>query len=297
MSGDIKQVGFVGLGVMGGNMARHLAERFPLRVFDTDASRREALDKADKATSLSELASGCEVVVLSLPGSPIVRSVVLGDDGLINHMARGSVVIDASTTEPTVSREVAAALAERGIAFLDAPVSGGEKGAREASLSIMVGGKAEVFDRCRPLLETIGATVVRVGEVGAGEVAKLVNNMIVASTFGVVAEAFALAVKNGLDPSTLYEVLRGGWAGSRVLEVSAPGMIDGDFTPGGTVDMMLKDVRYALSLAADSHIPVPATSQANEVFKAAQAAGFGAEAQQAIIKVWEMLAGITVGKR
>ncbi len=282
---------------MGGNMARHIADSFEVVVFDTDPAKTGALPGLKTAASIAELARSVDAVVLSLPGSPIVREVVLGPDGLRDSLEAGTVVIDLSTTEPTVSREVGDELAKKSIEFLDAPVSGGEKGAREATLSIMVGGPQESFDQCRPLLETIGTSVVRIGEVGMGEVAKLVNNMIVASTFSVIAEGFALAAKNGVDPAVLYEAIKGGWAGSKVLDVSARGMIDRDFTPGGTVDMMLKDVKYALSLASDSRIPVPTTSQANEVFKSAQAAGFGAEAQQAIIKVWEMIAGIEVGGR
>lgn len=297
MGGGAGRIGCVGLGVMGGNMARHLSSKFQVTVFDTDLSRRDAIGGARKAESLASAAAGSEIVVLSLPGSPAVREVVLGNGGLIRHMTKGSVVIDVSTTEPSVSRRVAAALAEEGIGFLDAPVSGGEKGARDATLSIMVGGEQTVFERCLPVLKTIGRSVVRVGDAGMGEIAKLVNNMIVASTFAVIAEGFALAAKNGVDPATLYEAIRDGWAGSKVLDVSAPGMLSGDFTPGGTVTMMQKDVGYALNLASESNIPVPATSQANEVFKAAKAAGFGAEAQQAIIKVWELVANIQVGKR
>lgn len=297
MGRKIVRVGCIGLGVMGGNMARHIAESFEVVVFDTDPAKTGALPGLKTAESVAELARAVDAVVLSLPGSNVVRTVALGPDGLRGNLEAGTVVIDLSTTEPVVSREVAAELAQKSIGFLDAPVSGGEKGAREATLSIMVGGPQESFDQCRPLLETIGASVVRIGEVGMGEVAKLVNNMIVASTFSVIAEGFALAARNGVDPAVLYEAIKGGWAGSKVLDVSARGMIDRDFTPGGTVDMMIKDVRYALSLASDSKIPVPATSQAHEVFKSAQAAGFGAEAQQAIIKVWEMIAGITVGGR
>lgn len=297
MNKTVTHVGCVGLGVMGGNMARHLTSRYNVVVFDTDPRRRDAVTGSRKAESLSDLAAEADVVLLSLPGSAPVREVAIGSNGLAQHLPAGSTVIDASTTEPSVSREIASTLAEKGIDFLDAPVSGGELGARDATLSIMVGGKPEVFERCRAVLETIGKSVVRIGDAGTGEIAKLVNNMIVASTFAVVAEGFALAVKNGVDPRTLYNAIRDGWAGSKVLDVSAPGMIQRNFTPGGTVNMMLKDVGYALSLASESSIPVPSTSQANEVFKAAKAAGFGSEAQQAIIKVWELLAGIQISSQ
>ncbi len=294
-SDRVQKLGFIGLGVMGGHMARHISGRFETIVFDVDEKRKNSVEHARKAASVAEVGKDASVVVLSLPGSGIVRQVAIGPAGLIESMAKGDVVVDTSTTEPAVSREVAAALAQKGIEFLDSPVSGGEKGAKEASLSIMVGGKREVFDRCKPILETLGKSVVHVGDFGAGEVAKLVNNMIVAATFSVIAEGFALAVKNGLDPATLYEAIRGGWAGSNVLEVAAPGMLARNFTPGGTVDIMWKDVSYALSLANGSNVPVPTTSQAFSVFTAARAAGLGGEAQQTIVKLWERLLGIQVG--
>lgn len=295
MKGKIEKVAFIGLGVMGGHMAGHVAAAFDTTVFDIDEKRRNAVAKARKAATAAEASKEADVVLLSLPGSGIVRQVTIGAQGLIGAMKPGAVVVDTSTTEPAVSREVAAELAKKGIHFLDSPVSGGEKGARDASLSIMVGGDSAIFELCKPVLQAIGKSVVHVGAFGAGEVAKLVNNMIVAATFSVIAEGFALAVKNGLDPKTLYEAIRGGWAGSTVLEVAAPGMLARNFTPGGTVDIMWKDVSYALSLAQGSNVPVPTTSQAFSVFTAARAAGLGGEAQQTIIKLWERLLGIEVG--
>jgi 2-hydroxy-3-oxopropionate reductase len=190
---------------------------------------------------------------------------------------------------------VAAALAERGIGFLDAPVSGGEQGAIDATLSFMVGGDVHAFDRVRPLLEAMGSSVVHVGDVGAGEVAKLVNNLIVGITFAAVAEGFSLGAKSGIDPAELYKAIRGGWAGSKVLEVAAPAMLEKDFTPGGTVDIHWKDLGYALSLAKEQDVPTPMTALAHEVFKAARAAGQGGLSQPSVVKLWEHLPGIDVG--
>ncbi len=303
------KVGFIGLGVMGGHMARHLAGRYDLTVFDVDSAKIATLETAGPpgdgtlsgtepstgargAASVAAVGAACDLVLLSLPSSEIVERVVAGDGGLLLHMDPGGAVIDTSTTEPTVTKRIAARLAERGIGFLDAPVSGGEGGARAATLSIMVGGPAELFDRCKPVLEVLGASVVRVGEVGAGEVAKLVNNMIVGCTFAAIAESFALGRKMGLDVEELYQAIRGGWAASAVLDVAAPGIIARNFTPGGTVDLHFKDIGYALSLARGQNVPTPMTAVVDEIFKAARASGRGPQAQHVIIELWEELLGL-----
>lgn len=292
--------GFVGLGVMGGPMAGHVLAKYgSLVAFDVDAERSRLLrDKgAEIAGGVADVGSRANAVVLSLPGSGIVREVVLGTDGLASTLEEGSVVIDTSTTEPTVSREIGKALAERGIRFLDAPVSGGEKAAIDGTLSIMVGGDQFTFDDCLELLETMGTTVVRVGDVGAGEVAKMVNQIIVGATFAIVAEGFALGTKSGLDPAVLYEAIRNGWAGSKVLDVAVPAMLDRNFKPGGTVNIHWKDLGYSLSLAKDSDVPTPVTAIVHEVFKAARAAGDGPLSQPAIVLLWERLLGVEVTER
>ena len=220
------------------------------------------------------------------PDAKIVEEVAIGDKGLVHGLRQGSLVIDFSTSLPAVSRRIAARFAESGLQFADAPVSGGEGGAKSATLAIMVGASTATFERCLPILSAVGKTAVRVGEAGAGNVAKLVNNMIVASAFAVIAEGFALAGENGVDTGSLYNAIREGWAGSKVLDVSASAMIARDYTPGGTVNMMQKDLSYARSLAADSHVPVPMTAAAHEVFVAGQAAGKGPYSQPAIIELW-----------
>lgn len=284
----MQRLGFIGLGVMGQHMARHLAAH-ELTVYDVDPAKAAAIDGAQPASDVAAVGRAAEVVLLSLPSSPIVRDVILGEHGLASAMRSGGAVIDCSTTEPSVSRETGASLAERGIDFMDAPVSGGEAAAQAGTLAIMVGGREEVFARYLPILEVIASSVVRVGEVGAGGVAKLVNNMIVGSAFAVIAESFALGKANGLDPAALYDAIKGGWAGSKVLDVAAPGIIERDFTPGGSIDVLFKDIGYAMSLARSQNIPVPMTATVDEVLKAARASGRGPYAQQIIIELWEQL--------
>ena len=293
------KAGFIGLGIMGGHMARHLAATRDLVVYDVDPKRMTEVTAAEGVTagtravkSVAEVGSACDVVLLSLPSSPIVERVVIGEEGLIGSLSAGSLVVDTSTTEPSVTLAIAKALKKKDIGFIDAPVSGGEGGAKAASLSIMVGGPEELVERARPLLEVIGRSVVRVGDVGAGEVAKLVNNMIVGSAFGVIAESFALGKKMGLDPKVLYEAIRGGWAGSAVLDVAAPGIIERNFVPGGSVDVLFKDIGYALSLARQNNVPTPMTAMVDEIFKTARASGRGPQAQQVIIQLWEDLLGL-----
>ncbi len=288
------RIGFIGLGVMGAPMAQHIAAHYEAIVFDANPARIPLVSRASAAESIAEVGGKARTVLLSLPGSEVVREVVLGMGGLAASMPRGSAIIDMSTTAPNVSQEIAAALKARGIGFLDAPVSGGEKAAIEGTLSIMVGGDEDVFDRSLPLLRTMGTSVVRVGGSGMGGVAKLVNNLIVGITFAAVAEGFALGTKCGLEPKVLYEASRGGWAGSRVLEVSVPAMLARDFRPGGTVNIHWKDLGYALALARENDVPVPVTALTHEVFKAARASGRGQLSQPAIINLWEELLKIEV---
>jgi len=286
-----EKAGFVGLGVMGHAMAGNLARKFSVCGFDVDARRFDGLAGVERAGSLGELARRSSVVCLSLPDAGIVEQVTLGEDGLARSLAPGSLVIDLSTSMPAVSRRIAARMSEKGIQFADAPVSGGEAGAKTAGLAIMVGAEPQVFERCKPILSAMGKTVVRVGGPGAGNVAKLVNNMIVASTFAVIAEGFALAGRNDVDAQLLYDAIREGWAGSKVLDTSVPAMIKRDYTPGGTINMMEKDLGYARQLATEGHVPIPMTAAAHEVFVAGQAAGKGASAQPAIIELWRERGG------
>jgi 2-hydroxy-3-oxopropionate reductase len=290
------RVGFIGLGVMGGHMARHLSDKYATTVYDVDAGKVAKQKGGEKARSIQQVGENADLILLSLPSSEIVREVICGTEGLIHVLEKGNAVIDTSTTEPTVSRAMAQALIEKGIDFLDAPVSGGEGGARDAALAIMAGGDPAVFERYSPVLQVMAKSVVRVGAVGTGGAAKLVNNMIVGAAFSVIAEGFALAMKNGIDPAILYEAIKDGWAGSKVLDVAASGIIKQDYEPGGTIDLLFKDIGYALSLARVQNVPVPITAMVDEILKTARASGRGPYAQQIITQMWENLLEINRGE-
>lgn len=291
-------LGFLGLGVMGGPMARNLVGAgYPVAGYDTDAGRLQKFTFAGGkgVKSAAEAAAGAQVVLLSLPTGDIVRDVVTGPHGLSTAMPAGTVIVDLSTTEPKVAQDAAMACATRAITFLDGPVSGGEQGAIDAALSIMVGGDAGAFERVRPLLACLGRSVVYMGGSGMGQATKLINNMIVAANFASVCEAWGLAVKMGLDPATLHEAIKGGWAGSRVMEETVPRLLKRNFVPGGSVDIMTKDVGYALNMARTANVPVPVTALAHELFRMAKAQGMGPQAQPVLIRLWEQWLGITVG--
>jgi 2-hydroxy-3-oxopropionate reductase len=279
-------------------MARNLIKAgYPVTGFDTDQGRLDRFVAAGgkPAASAAEVGRASAIVCLSLPTGDVVRQVVTSEGGLVTVMKPGTAILDLSTTEAKVAQDAAKACAAGGIAFLDAPVSGGEQGAIDATLSIMVGGEAAAFARCRPILSSMGKSVVHMGGSGMGQAAKLVNNLIVAAGFAAVCEGWALAVKAGLDPATLHEAIRGGWAGSRVMEETIPRLLQRNFVPGGTVDIMTKDVGYALNMARTLDLPVPVTALVHELFRMAKAQGKGPKAQPVLITLWEEWTGIQVG--
>ena len=291
-------LGFIGLGVMGGPIARNLLKAgHAVTGFDTDRKRLEPFIAAGgrAAGSAAEAGRAGEVVFLSLPTGDVVRQVVTGAGGLATAVQSGTVIVDLSTTEAKVAQEAATACAAAGITFLDAPVSGGEQGAIDATLSIMVGGEAAAFARCRPILSCMGRSVVHMGGSGMGQAAKLINNLIVAAGFAAVCEGWALAVKAGLDPATLHEAIKGGWAGSRVMEETIPRLLARNFVPGGSVDIMTKDVSYALNMARSLDMPVPVTALVHELFRMAKGQGKGPKAQPVLVTLWEQWTGIQVG--
>jgi len=291
-------LGFIGLGVMGGPMARNLIKAgYAVTGFDTDRGRlgQFAAAGGKAATSAADVGRASEIVFLSLPTGDVVRQVVMGANGRATVIKSETAIVDLSTTEPNVAQDCAAACATRGIVFLDAPVSGGEQGAIDATLSIMVGGDAAAFARCKPILSVMGRSVVHMGGSGTGQATKLINNMIVAVGFAAVCEAWAIGVKAGLDPAILHEAIKGGWAGSRVMEETIPRLLKRNFVPGGTVDIMTKDVGYALNMARTLNVPVPVTALAHELFRMAKAQGKGNQAQPVLITLWEQWTGIKVG--
>ena len=292
-------LGFLGLGVMGGPMARNLVKAgYPVVGFDTDERRlgKFAAAGGKPAMSVAEAGAAGEVVLLSLPTGDVVRDVVMGASGVLTVMKAGTVIVDLSTTEPKVAQDAAVACEAKGIVFLDGPVSGGEQGAIDAALSLMVGGDAAAFARVKPILSCLGKSVVHMGGSGMGQATKLINNMIVAANFASVCEAWGLAVKMGLDPATLHAAIKGGWAGSRVMEETVPRLLTRNFVPGGSVDIMTKDVGYALNMARSANVPVPVTALAHELFRMVKAQGKGGQAQPILIHLWEQWLGITVGE-
>ncbi len=292
-------LGFLGLGVMGGPMARNLVKAgYPVTGYDPDPGRMKAFtDAGGKAAgSGAEIGKADEIVFLSLPTGDVVRQVVMGDGGLASRMPSGTLIADLSTTEAKMAQDAAAACAKRGITFLDAPVSGGEQGAIDATPSIMVGGDAAGFARVKSILSCMGRSVVHMGGSGLGQATKLINNMIVAAGFAAVCEAWALGAKVGLDPAMLHEAVKGGWAGSRVMEETVPRLLARNFVPGGTVDIAVRDVAYALNMARSLDVPVPMGALAHELFRMAKSQGQGSKAQPVLITLWEQWLGITVGE-
>jgi 2-hydroxy-3-oxopropionate reductase len=292
-----KAVGFIGLGVMGQAMARNLSKKYPgLLVYDVDRVKMDSLpkDTTEAAEDIPDIARRCDLVFLSLPASAIVREVICGGEGIIRYMKKGGIVVDTSTTEVSVVKAVTADLQGQGLFFADIPVSGGEKAAAEGTLSFMAGAEEPVFSAVKGYCQAMGSSVVRMGPVGTGQIAKAVNQMIVGAAFAVIAESFSLGVKNGLSAETLYEAIKDGWAGSKVLDVAAKDMLSREFKPGGTVDIHWKDLGYALGLSRDTDVPVPVTALVHEIFKAARARGEGKRSQPAVVRLWETLLNIEI---
>ena len=291
------KIGFIGLGIMGTPMARRL------RNAGHDVSihaRREASMQplvehgCTRCGSPRELAEHCEIIFVMVSDTPDVEAVVLGDFGVIEGASRGSVVVDMSSIAPLATQRIAAALAERGIEMLDAPVSGGEIGAIDGSLSIMVGGKQAVFERVRPLFEVLGKNIVHVGDHGAGQVAKLCNQIVVAVTIAAVGEAFLLADKAGVDAAKVREALLGGFAGSRILDVHGMRMLEKNFKPGFKAELHKKDLKNAIETARDLGIPLPGTALVTQWMNALVGGGDGQLDSAALVKVLERLAGHTL---
>ncbi len=294
----METVGFIGLGIMGLPMCRNLLRAgYAVVVHDVAPAAVAAAVAAGAvaAGSSSAVAARCDTVIAMLPNSPHVRAALLGPDGVAAGARPGALVIDMSSIDPTVSREVGAALAGAGLRFLDAPVSGGEPKAVDGTLAIMVGGAALDFAAALPLLRRLGGTIVHCGDVGAGNVAKLANQIIVGLNLAAVAEALALVARAGVDPATVLAAIRGGAAGSAILEAKASQMLAGDMRPGFRVDLHHKDLANALAAGRALGAPLPLTAQVLELFQAARAAGLGDADHSAIARVYAQLAGAGAG--
>ncbi|MCC8103736.1 MAG: 2-hydroxy-3-oxopropionate reductase [Clostridiales bacterium] len=283
----IMKIGFIGLGIMGKPMSKNLIKAgYELVVYNKTQAKADELVElgAIRGTSPADVASQCGVIITMLPNSPQVRDVCLGEGGVIESAAEGTIVIDMSSIDPVESKAIGAKLAEKGIEMMDAPVSGGEPKAIDGTLSVMVGGTKENFDKYYDLLKAMAGSVVYVGELGSGNVAKLANQVIVATNIAAVSEALTLAVKNGADPELVYQAIRGGLAGSTVLDAKAPMMMEHNFKPGFRIELHIKDLQNALNAAHATATSLPITSQVMEIMQARKNAGCGTEEPRAIVK-------------
>jgi 3-hydroxyisobutyrate dehydrogenase-like beta-hydroxyacid dehydrogenase len=288
------RVGVVGLGIMGSGMADNiLAAGLGLAVYNRTAERTQRFVDAGATAypTAGELAAACDIVLVCVSDTPDVEAVLFGPGGVASGAASGSLVIDASTIAPDATRAFAARLAEQGVAFVDAPVSGGSEGAVKGTLSIMVGGSADDLERARPVLEAIGRTITHVGPVGAGQTCKLVNQILVVVNMLAVSEALLLAEAGGLDLDTTIAAVEGGAAGSWMLSNRGPQVVRRDWRPGFTIDLQQKDLRLVLEAADSLGVPLLATSTVFQLYRTLQAAGLGAEGNHALAKALEQLAG------
>jgi 2-hydroxy-3-oxopropionate reductase len=283
-------IGFIGLGIMGAPMALNLRRAgYPLVVHNRTRAKEEPLvaEGAEPAASPREAAARSDIVITMLPDSPDVEDVYSGDDGVLAGARPGQLLIDMSSIAPAVARNVAEGAAAAGASALDAPVSGGDVGAKEGTLSIMVGGTAEAFERARPLFDVLGKTVVHLGDSGAGQTAKACNQILVAVTIEAVSEALVLASKAGVDPARLIDVLSGGLAGNRVMEVRRRNFLEHEFTPGFKLELHHKDLGIALRTARELGVYVPATALVDQMLAELKAGGDGGLDHSALLKVIE----------
>jgi 3-hydroxyisobutyrate dehydrogenase-like beta-hydroxyacid dehydrogenase len=284
---------FIGIGIMGRSMAGHLLDGGTrLRVHSRTAAKADDLVRrgAKWAPTPAEAAAGSDVVFICVTDTPDVEAVINGEKGVLSAARPGMIVVDHSTISPAATRTLAASLAARGASMLDAPVSGGDKGAREGTLSIMVGGDAAAFGKVEPLLRLMGKNIIHCGPSGAGQLTKLVNQILVSVNNMAVCEAMVFAEKNGLDLGKTLAAVAGGAAGSWQLANLGPKMIARDFAPGFMIDLQQKDLRLVLAAASEAETPAPATSLVSHLFKIAQQNGHGRDGTQALLTVLEKLA-------
>ena len=292
------KIGFIGLGIMGKPMVKNLLKAgYPVMVWNrSQAAIDEVVACGAVCATKEEIGKNADMVITMLPNSPQVKEVMLGEDGVAQFMHEGQIFVDCSSINPVASKEIYAALKEKGIEMLDAPVSGGEPKAIDGTLSFMVGGKQEVFDQYKDLLGAMGASVVRCGEVGAGNTTKLANQIIVACNIQALSEALTLAKMAGVEPQLVFEAIRGGLAGSTVMNAKAPMMIEGNDKPGFKIDLHIKDLNNALDCAHSVGAPVPMTASVQELLQWLHNNDCGQNDHSAIAKYYEHLTGIKIGR-
>ncbi|GAB4519260.1 MAG: 2-hydroxy-3-oxopropionate reductase [Anaerolineae bacterium] len=294
---DRPTVGFIGLGIMGKPMALNVLKAgFPLVVHNRSRGPVEELVAAGARDGGSPkgVAEQAEIILMCLPDSPDVQAVVEGPNGVFEGISPGKVIVDMSTISPVVARDLAAKAEKLGAEMLDAPVSGGDIGARQGTLSIMVGGKPEVFERVLPVFQAMGKNIVRIGDAGAGQVAKACNQIVVALTIEAISEAMVLAAKAGVDPARVREALLGGFAQSRILDVHGQRFLDRNFKPGFKARLHEKDLKIAMETGRTYGVPLPVTGLVHEMYTSLLATGKAEEDHSALVTLLESLAGAEV---
>ena len=295
----MKKIGFIGLGIMGKPMAKNLLKTgYDLTVFDINNDAVEELVTlgAAKGISSKDVASKTDIILTMLPNSPHVKEVILGKDGVIEGVKQGSVLVDMSSIAPLASQEVSEALLKAGVKMLDAPVSGGEPKAIDGTLAFMVGGPEAAFNEVKDILSVMGASVTHVGEIGSGNTTKLANQIIVALNIAAMSEAMVLATKAGVDPEKVFDAIKGGLAGSTVLNAKMPLVLDGNFKPGFRIELYIKDLMNALDTAHELGVPIPLTSNVMETMQALKVDGHAKDDHGGIIQFYENLAKTKVRK-
>lgn len=284
------KLGFIGLGIMGKPMAKNLLKAgYELNICDIN---EEAVKEVEQSGGVAcktskEVAQGSDIIFTMLPNSPHVKTVILEKDGVLEGMKPGTIVVDMSSIDPNVSIELEKAVAAAGGRMIDAPVSGGEPKAIDATLSFMCGGEQEVFDQVKPILEKMGASVVLVGPVGSGNMTKLANQIIVAVNIAALSEALVLAAKSGVNPENVYKAIRGGLAGSTVMDAKAPMMLDRNFNPGFRIELHIKDLTNAMNASQAVDMELPMTEKVLEMMKILAEEGMGKCDHSAVLRYYE----------
>ncbi|MCF0262025.1 MAG: 2-hydroxy-3-oxopropionate reductase [Sphaerochaetaceae bacterium] len=293
------KIGFIGLGIMGKPMVKNLLKAgYEVVVFDVIQSNIDACVEAGARAGANNkaIAEECPVVITMLPNSPHVKSVVMGENGVLSGAKKGLIYIDMSSIAPLASKEIGEACAAKGVRMLDAPVSGGEPKAIDGTLSIMCGGDKALFDEFKPILACMGASIVLCGDIGAGNTTKLANQIIVAGNIAVLAEALTLAKMAGVDPQTVFEAIKGGLAGSTVMNAKAPMMIEGNFKPGFKIDLHIKDLNNALDTGHGVGAPLPITAQVQEMLENLHFSGCGQHDHSGLAEYYAKISGTKIGK-
>ncbi|WP_392552618.1 2-hydroxy-3-oxopropionate reductase [Orbus wheelerorum] len=291
------KIGFIGLGIMGKPMSKNLLKAgYSLVVCDRNQASVDEVVAAGaiSAVNAKEVAKACDVIITMLPNSPHVKEVILGENGVIDGAKSGTTIIDMSSIAPLASREICTTVAKKGITMLDAPVSGGEPKAIDGTLSVMVGGDKAVFDKYYDIMKAMAGSVVYTGEIGAGNVTKLANQVIVALNIAAMSEALVLATKAGVDPELVYQAIRGGLAGSTVLDAKAPMVLNRNFKPGFRIDLHIKDLQNALDTSHGIGTSLPLTAAVMEMMQALRTDGMGECDHSALARYYEKLANVEI---